>query len=138
MSPPSSPAGRLNDLVRQEPSAVEASALARLDYVLEPLSTQDRVITIGYLRMILRIAKTPGITVTQLANDLGIFQASASRALLELGQKSRTRSPSLGLIGSEPDAEDIRYKHYYLTRKGAALVDTLLERMGVSQCDRSN
>jgi DNA-binding MarR family transcriptional regulator len=120
-------------LVRNVPSDIVAGALSRLDYVLEPLSTQDRVITIGYLRMLLRIAREPGITVSKLASDLGLFQASASRALLELGQKSRNQSPSLGLVGSEVDSLDTRFKHYYLTTKGETLVLTILERMGVKQ-----
>jgi DNA-binding MarR family transcriptional regulator len=120
-------------LVYDAPSDVVAGALSRLDYVLEPLTTQDRIITVGYLRLLIRIAREPGITVSKLAHDLGLIQASASRALLELGQKSRTQSPSLGFIGSEIDPVDTRFKHYYLTTKGIELVNTILERMGVRQ-----
>lgn len=123
-----------NDLVREEPSVPTANALERLSYALEPLEMQDnRQITISYLRLILMVARNPGITVSQLAQNRGAYQATTSRALLELGQKSRGAGPALGLIGSDVDYSDIRYRHYYLTAKGRELVVLLLERLGVTQ-----
>jgi len=76
----------------------------------------------SYIAAFLAVAMDPGNGTVHYSKQLGMLQPVASRVLLEIGQKTRTGQPGLGLVAAEYDLHDLRLKRYYLTPKGHALI----------------
>ena len=79
----------------------------------------------SYAAAFLAVALDPGKGTVHYAKVLGVVQPVASRHLLEIGQKTRTNEPGLGLVASEYDKVDLRLKRYFLTAKGNALLSQI-------------
>lgn len=80
---------------------------------------------LSYATAFLAVALDPGHGTTHYAKVLGVVQPVASRHLLEIGQKTRTKEPGLGLVASEYNKVDLRLKRYFLTAKGKALLSQI-------------
>lgn len=77
----------------------------------------------------LLVALHDGISVTEVADLAGFRLATASRHLLDLGERNRKKEPGLGLVKSEVDPDELRRKIYTLTPKGRNLYNTILNAM---------
>jgi DNA-binding MarR family transcriptional regulator len=68
-----------------------------------------------------------GASLKDLCDLSGQAQSTLSRHLLDLGERNRKREPGLKLVAWRHPPEELRRKEYYLTPKGKALRDRMLE-----------
>ncbi len=81
----------------------------------------------SYAQAFLAVAMHPGQGPTEYAKMIGTMQPIASRILLEIGIKARERDDDgLGLVDRQTDPANLRQQKYFLTGKGAALMNRLL------------
>lgn len=104
------------------PSDETLGHLRTLYEALNAFRTVDPSIPSSYVAAFLAVAMDPGNGTVHYSKTLGMLQPVASRVLLEIGQKTRTGQPGLGLVAAEYDLHDLRLKRYYLTQKGHVLL----------------
>ena len=105
-----------------KPSEETLACLNLLYEALDVFRAVEPSIPSSYVAAFLTVACDPGNGTVHYAKALGMLQPVASRVLLEIGQKTRTGQPGLGLVAAEYDLHDLRLKRYYLTPKGHQLV----------------
>ncbi len=116
--------------------ALEKNPLVRLRSALAVLQKHHRRMTLAQAATFLSVALWPGKTMREYSNITGLPVATISRQLLDLGSVRRLRSGAVGsqemelvdgfgLIESETDAKDLRFRYYHLTREGKSLATLL-------------
>ena len=110
------------------PSKSDATALHHHLSTVQLFREVDGAIPASYLAAFLAVAISPGCTVTEVAELIGAGRPVTSRILLALGQRSRDGSAGYDLVDSSRANADLRSVNYFLTPKGRALVDRLLNR----------
>jgi DNA-binding MarR family transcriptional regulator len=102
---------------------------------LQVASQVDPEMPLQQLHCLLVIAEAAeGLSLTDLANKVGIGLATASRYVGALGKLNRRREEGLKLIESFEDPMERRKKIIRLTKKGMITVDKLV---GVKHADLS-
>lgn len=105
----------------------DAKALGKVRAIINVFREADHKIPASYIAAFLAVALEPGKGPTHYAQQLGTVQPIMSRLLLEIGQKSRHRDEPLGLVDREVSAHSLRDQEYFLTHKGKAMMNDLLE-----------
>lgn len=71
-------------------------------------------------------ARDVGIEMVELQKRVGLSSSAISRIVAELGEWGTRADPQgMGLVSSNPDPQDRRYRPVVLTRKGLGLIDKL-------------
>lgn len=105
----------------------DAKALAKVNAIINVFREADHKIPASYIAAFLAVALEPGKGPTHYAKSLNTVQPIASRLLLEIGQKSRHKDEPLGLVDREVSPHSLREQEYFLTHKGKAMMNNLLE-----------
>ena len=94
------------------------------------LTEADPQMTIQSLRTFLLVAMNEGASLKELADRIGLPQASTGRYLQDLSDSGRLmagkRKASMGLVRSEVDPNEMRRKMFTLTPKGRKFLADLL------------
>lgn len=91
----------------------------------------DPEIPIQTAAMLLVVAMTPGVTMKELGERLGISQASCSRNVAALSKVHRLDKPGYDLVYAVEDPAERRRKIVRLTPQGEQFMAQLLERVGI-------
>jgi DNA-binding MarR family transcriptional regulator len=105
--------------------------LSRLSTALSTVRVLDDSMPVQTLAVLIEVAKTPTISVSELASKVGIAQSSASRNVAALSDWHWLKKPGLGLVVTDLDPMDQRKKFVRLTPKGQKLVDNIVTIMKV-------
>lgn len=81
------------------------------------------------LYALLEIAKSPGLTMSELQSKLGMSSAGTSRVVSRLVEMERPNVPGLGFVIRSENLADRRNKIVQPTPKGLAFVRKLLRRL---------
>lgn len=82
-------------------------------------------VTAGTIEAFLVIAQNPGIYIRTLGDRIGASGAGVSRYVAYLGAWDRRKQPGFGLIETQEDFHDRRYRHCYLTEKGKRVAEDI-------------
>lgn len=114
-------------------SAIESTILKRLTLIMEEFRAIDPEFPTQAASCFLYIARCPGITMKDLADEVLMSQSSVSRNVGALGKRHRYKKQPYGLVVLEEDPIDTRRKTAKLTPKGEKLIQKLWTIMGVEQ-----
>ncbi|MFC3214603.1 helix-turn-helix domain-containing protein [Novosphingobium panipatense] len=89
----------------------------------------DPLVPTQVVEAFLKVAQNEGVTLTELADKLGTNVSTASRQLLDLGERNRKREPGYQLVTREPDPMNLRTNRYSLTPKGRLLAQEVVSIM---------
>lgn len=109
------------------PSDDDHRRLSRLIAIIQVLREVSPTLPLSYAQAFLYVAMNPGHGPVTYAQALGVVQPVASRTLLEIGKKTRTGGPGLGLVDSQPDDTDLRLSRYFLTTRGYKLMAKVMQ-----------
>jgi DNA-binding MarR family transcriptional regulator len=84
-------------------------------------------IPIQQICVLLHIAANPSCTIGEIADEVGMAQSSASRAVSALSSWSWTKKGGRGLVEKTEDLYESRRKLVQLTPEGRALIKRLQE-----------
>lgn len=73
------------------------------------------------------VATKEGLSISDLAKQVGLGQSSASRNVAALSEYKKPGVRGLGLIESRQDPKEARKKRLVLTQKGKLLIDAINE-----------
>ncbi len=107
------------------PNEDTAGHLRAATEMLDAFRAVEPSIPSSYIAAFLAVAMDPGHGTAHYSKSLGMLQPVGSRVLLEIGQKTRTGGPGLGLVAAEYDKDDLRLKRYFLTAKGRGLLSKI-------------
>lgn len=104
--------------------------MAQRDYhkiltILEEFRKLDPEMQLQMAATFTLVAMRPGITMKDMAEILGISQASCSRNVAALSKWHRLNKPGHDLVYSEEDPIERRRKIVKLTAKGKRVAETL-------------
>ena len=105
--------------------------LRQLREALEAVREIDGDLTAGQILTLIEVALSPGTTVSNIGQRLGVQLSTVSRNADIVGTYGRQGKKGLGLVERRPDPEDRRVKGLYLTAKGVRAVTRML---GGDQC----
>src|SRR5262245_20485732 len=99
----------------------------RLSAVLDALGTVEAALELPMMLVLLAIAKSPGLSINDLGELIGVPQQTASRYVAIL--QGRYQSPGQintfarhPLVSYEVSADDPRRRALYLTERGSARI----------------
>jgi DNA-binding MarR family transcriptional regulator len=98
-------------------------------WALKPLVNLRGSIPLPYAIVFLLVALDEGNGVNYYARSLGIHRWRMSRYLRDIGARSRSGGPGLGLVAVLHDSDDHRYTKVVLTDKGRALAEEVFGQM---------
>lgn len=106
-------------------SICEMTDLMRATVVLRNI---DPDINLAQLQCLLVVSQEEkdGISITEIANKVGITLATASRYIAALGKTNRHHEDGFGLIETFEDPMERRRKIVRLTPKGKSLINKML------------
>lgn len=81
------------------------------------------------LQAFLEVGLNEGKTLSELAEGLGTNLSTASRQLLDLGERNRKLEAGYGLVERKQDPMNLRVNRYCLTPKGKLLMKELTATM---------
>ncbi|TWG60756.1 helix-turn-helix domain-containing protein [Aminobacter sp. J44] len=76
--------------------------------------------------VLLAIARRPGLTMAELAEEVDLAQSSCSRNVAALSEYHRLGKPGLGLVEAVIDPREPRRRAIFLTQKGKVFVTQLM------------
>lgn len=104
--------------------------IKRLDRALRQVRASiDPLVPTQVVQAFLTVALNEGKTLTEIAEVLGTNVSTASRQLLDLGERNRKREPGYMLIEVQSDPMNLRINRYALTPKGRLLLRELAQIM---------
>lgn len=107
-----------------------AQGIKRLDKAIRQCRMAiDPLVPTQMVQAFLTVAANEGCTLTEIADRLETNLSTASRQLLDLGDRNRKMQEGYKLIDRETDPMNLRVNRYTLTRKGRMLIDQLVEIM---------
>ncbi|MBD9371353.1 winged helix-turn-helix transcriptional regulator [Rhizobium sp. ARZ01] len=98
----------------------------KLLQIISTLRRGGEQMPIQMAHVFLAIMARPGTTMANLADEVGISQASCSRSVAALGDWHRLGKPGYGLIETAPDPKEGRRMIMFLSPKGRQLARQLL------------
>ena len=105
--------------------------LKKLDRALRQVRTSiDPLVPTQLVQAFLAVALHEGMTLTDIAEKLDTNMSTASRQLLDLGERNRKLEPGYQLVDRNVDAMNLRINRYTLTPKGKLLAKQLAEICG--------
>ena len=106
------------------------AALRKADRLLSEFrSSIDPNIPAQMLQTFMAVAMNEGKSLTEIADLVSANMSTASRHLLELGERNRRLEPGYNLVARTPDPMNLRQNAYTLTPKGKLLVKNVLKIM---------
>lgn len=109
----------------------ERAALRRLEKAIRLMRTAiDPHVPTQVAQAFLAVAMNEGLTLTEYANILGTNISTASRQMLDLGERNRKLEPGYMLVDRKVDPMNLRVNRYTLTGRGRLLLVELVETMG--------
>ena len=100
--------------------------LGKLSLALSAVRILDDSMPVQTLSVFVEIAKSEGISVSELADKCGLAGSSASRNVAALSDWHWLKKPGLGLVQTVSDPMDMRRKTVRLTAKGKQLSEQLV------------
>lgn len=114
-----------------EQSETTQKAVKRLDRIMRAARTGiDPVVPIQIVQTFLAVAANEGKSTSEIAEIVGANVSTASRHLLDLGDRDRNKNPGYGLIERRVDPMELRRNNYFLTTKGKLVLDQLINALG--------
>lgn len=108
----------------------DEDGVKRLERALRQVRTAiDPTVPTQLVQAFLAVALNEGQTLTELAEHLGTNISTASRQLLDLGERNRKMEPGYNLVDRKVDPMNLRVNRYSLTPKGRLLIKELAEIM---------
>ena len=102
----------------------------KMDKVIGHLRTAvSPVATLSLAHTFVTVLLNEGKSLTELAEIMGSSVPTASRNVLDLGDRNRKKEEGYKLVKSTPDPMNLRQNRYALTPKGRLLADQLLQIM---------
>ena len=101
-----------------------------LTRVVEEFLALDKGMTLFQMRAFLLVATNEGQTQRWVEEQLGTSNATASRVIAKWLEVERPGKPGFGLVRSEVDPHDRRFRVVTLTPKGRSFLKTLQEKLG--------
>ena len=89
----------------------------------------DPLVPTQLVQAFLTVAMEEGMTLTEISERLGTNLSTASRQLLDLGERNRKMEPGYMLVNRIVDPNNLRVNRYTLTPKGKLLVNQLVDIM---------
>ena len=109
-------------------SASPSPELRKLYRALRIVRTAiDPLVPTQMVQAFLAVALTEGHTLTEIAEVLGTNISTASRQLLDLGERNRRMEPGYQLVESRADPMNLRTNRYTLSPKGRMLAKELVD-----------
>lgn len=106
------------------------TAMRKFDRALTQVRTSiDATVPTQLVQAFVTVGLNEGKTLSELADMLGANLSTASRHLLDLGERNRKKEPGYGLVESRQDPMNLRQKHYTLTPKGKLLFRSIQQIM---------
>lgn len=108
----------------------EMKAAVKIDRLLSQFrSSIDPNIPAQMLQTFMAVAMNEGKSLTEIADIVSANLSTASRHLLELGDRNRRMEPGYGLVARTPDPMNLRQNSYSLTPKGRLLLTSIIKIM---------
>lgn len=105
-------------------STIEAYQRARK--FIQLLRKQQSEMPMQQADVLLAIARRPGLTMAELAEEVDLAQSSCSRNVAALSDYHRLGKPGLGLVEAVIDPREPRRRAIFLTQKGKVFVTELM------------
>ena len=94
------------------------------------LRSLDQHMTMFQLEAFLLVAESPGITMREVEQQMGVQNATTSRNIAYWCKWRKYQVPGMDFLEIYPDPRDRRYKIVELTPKGEAFLSKVNEVMG--------
>lgn len=108
----------------------EIKAVTKVDRLLgEFRSSIDPNIPAQMLQTFMAVAMNEGKSLTEYAELVSANLSTASRHMLELGDRNRRLEAGYGLVVRTPDPMNLRQNAYTLSRKGKLLLANIVKIM---------
>lgn len=108
----------------------EVVSIKRAERFLRQVRTSiDPTVPTQLVQAFLAVRLNEGQTLTDIAEHLGTNISTASRQLLDLGERNRKGEPGYGLVDRKVDPMNLRVNRYSLTPKGRLLAKELADIM---------
>lgn len=108
----------------------ELKAVQKADRLLSQFRTSiDPNIPAQMLQTFMAVAMNEGKSLTEIAEAVHANMSTASRHLLELGERNRRMEPGYNLVSRTPDPMNLRQNAYSLTSKGKLLIANVVKIM---------
>jgi DNA-binding MarR family transcriptional regulator len=109
-----------------------SSALTRIDRLMrEARSSMHSDVPSQLIQMFVLVALNEGKSLTEIAEIAGSKLSTASRHMLDLGDRNRKKLPGYGLVASRQDPMSLRTNIYTLTPKGRLFAERLADVISV-------
>lgn len=112
-----------------KPKAVvtkEQRDLQKVSAVFQAFRLIDQTMSMQLAYTFVIVAVHEGISVTEVADMAGFKLSTASRHLLDLGERNRKKEVGYGLVEATVDPNELRRKTFTLTPKGKQLLRAIL------------
>jgi DNA-binding MarR family transcriptional regulator len=106
-------------------------ALSKIDALLRLTrlvteATDNPDLPVSHLRMLLLVARQPGLTVGEYVRESGLSLSGVSRALVQMSEVRRQADRGPGLVKVTVNAYNRRQKNVTLTEKGQRLLESVV------------
>jgi DNA-binding MarR family transcriptional regulator len=105
---------------------------------LKPFDNLRGWIPVRYVTTFLMVALDEGKWPSAYARDAGMDRTSMSRCLRDIGERSRTGGPGLGLVKAVRDPSNLHRRKVLVTEKGRALLLLVTRPPSTIEPDREN
>ncbi len=116
----------------------ERMSLEDLLQALKPFDSLRGWIPIRYVTTFLMVALDEGRGPSAYARSAGVDRISMSRCLRDMGERSRTGGPGLGLVKAVRDPSNAQRRNVWLTQKGRTLLMHVKRSLPTIEPDREN
>jgi len=107
-------------------SKTSNEAYASAQRFIRLLRDQQSEMPMQQADVLLAIARRPGLTMAELAEEVDLAQSSCSRNVAALSKYHRLGKPGLGLVEAVIDPREPRRRAIFLTQKGKVFVTQLM------------
>lgn len=112
---------------------ITTPSIARLNRLIDVVTELRGVypdMTLNQVAVLLTVAANPGISQSEIMEQTGLADSSASRIVAILSSYGNRGTGPYHLVELVPSENDRRFKTLHLTKKGRALIEKLLTILG--------